>query len=248
MNERMFGTSAGVGLHLASAREGGPPVLLLHGVTRRWQDWLTVLPGLAPRWQAFALDLRGHGKSDRTPGAYRIADYVPDVVDFLRRGLDEPAIVIGHSLGANVAAAAAAEAPERVRALVLEDPPLEMAGPRIAETGLLELFPHFLRHAGSDRPVDEIAAELAEARVRSWGHAVPVRLGDVRDLVSLRSPPPGSSGSTPGSWSLPSRAAGSTAPTSRMTSGASAARPCCSRPTASAAASSPMPTRPRWPP
>ena len=186
MNERMFGTSAGVGLHLASAREGGPPVLLLHGVTRRWQDWLTVLPCLAPRWQAFALDLRGHGKSDRTPGAYRIADYVPDVVDFLRRGLDEPAIVIGHSLGANVAAAVAAEAPERVRALVLEDPPLEMAGPRIVETGLLELFPHFLRHAGSDRPVDEIAGELAEARVRSWGHAVPVRLGDVRDLVSLR--------------------------------------------------------------
>ena len=132
-------------------------MVLLHGVTRRWQDWLTVLPSLAPRWQAFALDLRGHGRSDRTPGAYRIADYVPDVVDFLRRGLDEPAIVIGHSLGANVAAAVAAEAPERVRALVLEDPPLEMAGPRIAETGLPELFPHFLRHAGSDRPVDEIA-------------------------------------------------------------------------------------------
>ncbi len=186
MNERMFGTSSGVGIHFASARDGGPPVLLLHGVTRRWQDWLTVLPGLAPRWQAFALDLRGHGKSDRTPGAYRIADYVPDVVDFLRRGLDEPAVVIGHSLGANVAAAAAAEAPERVRALVLEDPPLEMAGPRIAETGLLELFPVFLRHAGSERPVDEIAADLAEARVKSWGHTVPVRLGDVRDPVSLR--------------------------------------------------------------
>ncbi len=187
MNERMVGTSAGVGLHLASSPEGGPPVLLLHGVTRRWQDWLTVLPSLAPRWQALALDLRGHGRSDRTPGAYRIADYVPDVVDFLRRGLVEPAIVIGHSLGGNVAAAVAAEAPERVRALVLEDPPLEMAGRRIAETGLMELFPHFLRHAGSDRPVDEIAGELAEARVRAPGHGGPVRLGDVRDPVSLRS-------------------------------------------------------------
>jgi len=186
MYERMFGTSAGVGIHLASAREGGRPAILLHGVTRRWQDWLTVLPSLAPRWQAFALDLRGHGKSDRTPGAYRIADYVHDVVDFLRRGLDEPAVVIGHSLGANVAVAVAAEAPERVHALVIEDPPLEMAGPRIVETGLLELFPHFLRHAGSSQSVDEIAEDLAEARVRSWGHAVPVRLGDVRDLVSLR--------------------------------------------------------------
>ena len=108
-----------------------------------------------------------------------------------------------------------------------------MAGPRIAETGLLELFPHFLRHAGSDRPVDEIAADLAEARVPGPGGAVPVRLGDVRDLVSLRVSASGLKRLDPdvlepplaGRWldgydvaDAPRRA--------------SAARPCCSRPTA----------------
>ena len=37
------------------------------------------------------------------PGAYRVADYVPDLVDFLRLELSEPAVVVGHSLGGNLA-------------------------------------------------------------------------------------------------------------------------------------------------
>jgi pimeloyl-ACP methyl ester carboxylesterase len=186
MLEKAFGTSAGVTLNVATTSRPGAPAVLLHGVTRRWQDWLTAVPYLSSHWQVIALDFRGHGRSGRTPGAYRITDYVPDVVDFLRRGLDEPALLIGHSLGGNVAAAVAAEAPERVRALVLEDPPLGMAGPRLAETYFPETFRVFIRHAGSDRPVGVIAAELAEARVPGPGRAGLVRLGDVRDPVSLR--------------------------------------------------------------
>ena len=131
---------------------------------------------------------------------------------------------------------------------MLEDPPLEMAGPRIVETGLLELFPHFLRHAGSDQSVDEIAEDLAEARVKSWGHAVPVRLGDVRDPVSLRVSASGLKRLDPGVLEPP--LAGRWLDGSDVADdlGASAARPSCSRPTASSAASSRMPTRPRWPP
>jgi pimeloyl-ACP methyl ester carboxylesterase len=159
---------------------------LLHGVTRRWQDWLGVLPHLALRWRVIGIDARGHGRSHRAPGDYRVADYVPDLVDFLRLGLSEPAIVIGHSLGGNLAAAVAAEAPERVRAVVLEDPPLVMAGPRLAETPFLSTFRVFIQHAGSDRPVAEIAAAMAEARVQVPGRAELVRFGDVRDAVSLR--------------------------------------------------------------
>ncbi len=175
-----------VGLNVASSPATGPPVVLLHGVTRRWQDWLVAVPYLTARWQVFALDFRGHGLSDRTPGAYRIADHVPDIVAFLRHGLREPAILIGHSLGGNVALAAAAEAPERVRALVLEDPPLEMAGPRLAETPFLDTFRVFERHAGSARSVPAIAADLAAARVLIPGRREPVRLGDIRDPISIR--------------------------------------------------------------
>jgi pimeloyl-ACP methyl ester carboxylesterase len=186
MRERSFRTSTGLTLNLADSETAGPPVVFLHGVTRRWQDWLGVIPHLVPHWRCVAIDARGHGRSGRAPGAYRVADYVPDLVDYLRRGLSEPAIVIGHSLGGNLAAAVAAEAPERVRAVVLEDPPLVMAGPRLAETPFLSTFRVFIQHAGSERPLPEIAAAMADARVQVPGRAELVRFGDVRDAVSLR--------------------------------------------------------------
>jgi pimeloyl-ACP methyl ester carboxylesterase len=186
MREQEFRTSVGLTLNVADSETSGAPVVFLHGVTRRWQDWLGVIPLLVPSWRCIAIDARGHGRSDRVPGAYRQADYVPDLVDYLRLGLSEPAVMIGHSLGGNLATALAAEAPERVRAVVLEDPPLVMAGPRLADTPFLSTFRVFIRHAGSDRPVSEIAAAMAEARVQVPGRAELVRFGDVRDAVSLR--------------------------------------------------------------
>jgi pimeloyl-ACP methyl ester carboxylesterase len=187
MRESRFTTSAGHRLNVASWEGDGPPVVLLHGVTRRWQDWLSIVPFLTPRWQVHALDFRGHGASDRTPGGYRVADYVPDVIDFLRDEIQEPAIVIGHSLGGNVAASVAAVASELVKGVVLEDPPLEMAGNRINETPFLETFRVFIQHAGSDRPVSEIANVMAESVVKLPNLAEPKRLGALRDTVSLRS-------------------------------------------------------------
>jgi len=82
------------------------------------------MPAFASRWQLHALDFRGHGESGRTPGAYRAVDYATDVIAYLRERVGQPAVIVGHSLGAIVAIAVAADAPELVRAAVLEDPPL----------------------------------------------------------------------------------------------------------------------------
>ncbi len=186
MREYKFVTSEGVSLNYGATTGTEPPIVLLHGVTRRWQDWLPFLPALTPRWRVLAIDLRGHGRSARVPDRYLVGDYVPDIVDFLRRELDEPAIIIGHSLGGNVAAAVAAQAPDRVRAVVLEDPPLEMAGSRMSETVFLALFRIYIHHAGSDRPIHEIANELAVSLVPTPGHRGLVKFGDIRDGVALR--------------------------------------------------------------
>src|SRR4051812_34884083 len=98
MLEQTFRTSSGVSLNIAVGPRAGPPIVLLHGVTRRWQDWLTALAAFTARWQVFAVDFRGHGRSGRSASkSYRIADYVPDLVEFLHRDLPEPAIVVGHS-------------------------------------------------------------------------------------------------------------------------------------------------------
>ena len=113
-----------VDLHYVAASEVGPPLLFLHGVTSHWQSSFPVMPAFALRWQLYALDLRGHGRSGRAAGTYRIVDYAADVVAFLRQRVTRPTVIVGHSLGAIIALAVASDAPELVRALVLEDPPL----------------------------------------------------------------------------------------------------------------------------
>ncbi len=123
LHEGTFSTGT-VDLHYAAATDDGPPLLFLHGVMSRWQSWLHIMPAFASRWQLHALDFRGHGQSGRTPGAYRAVDYATDVIAYLRERVGQPTVIVGHSLGAIVTIAVAADAPELVRAAVLEDPPL----------------------------------------------------------------------------------------------------------------------------
>jgi pimeloyl-ACP methyl ester carboxylesterase len=175
-----------VRLNLAHGPKNGPPLLLLHGVTRRWQSFVPILPALAPRWEIAALDFRGHGHSDRDPeGRYFVPDYVDDAAAFVESLGGEPVVIYGHSLGSMVAAGVAARLPDRVRALILEDPPFTTMGERIRQTSLHSWFSALIRHCGSKQSVAEIVRELSEVRTVAPG-AEPVRVGDVRDGASLR--------------------------------------------------------------
>jgi len=100
---------------------GEPAVMLLHGSTFRSEDWENVFPRLATRYRVVAYDARGHGKSGRA-GSYELRDFAADALRVLREVVKAEAVLIGHSLGALCAIACAAEAPELVRGLVLEDP------------------------------------------------------------------------------------------------------------------------------
>ena len=172
-------------LSCASGPAHGPPLALFHGVTRRWQSFLPLLPELTARWQVQAWDARGHGLSDRA-AEYRTLDYVGDACGFVREQFASPGVLYGHSLGAMVALATAAEVPERVLAIVLEDPPFETMGSRIFETPLYSFFSGMLPFAGHQRAVNEVARELADIRITFPGRDQTVRLGDTRDAASLR--------------------------------------------------------------
>ncbi len=172
-------------LSSVSGPENGPPLALLHGVTRRWQSFLPVLPQLSMRWQIMAWDARGHGLSDGGSG-YRVSDYVEDACGFVRSEFNRPGVLYGHSLGAMVALATAAELPEMVSAVVLEDPPFDSMGTPIRETPLYSFFSGLVRFAGHKRPVQEVAKELAEIPIGIPGRGPTTRLGDARDMTSLR--------------------------------------------------------------
>jgi pimeloyl-ACP methyl ester carboxylesterase len=125
LTEKTFDTGT-VAIHYVEGPPSGKPLVLLHGVTTWWQTFLPVLPNFVIRYHIYALDLRGHGRSGRTPGAYSISNDVADVTAFLRDCVQEPAVLLGWSLGSMVAIFVAAAAPELVRAVVLDDPPLAM--------------------------------------------------------------------------------------------------------------------------
>jgi pimeloyl-ACP methyl ester carboxylesterase len=81
--ERTLDTGT-VTLHYVEGPDAGPPLLLLHGVTSRWQSFLNVMPVFTQRWHVFAADLRGHGHSGRVDGRYGLMEYAADVVALLR--------------------------------------------------------------------------------------------------------------------------------------------------------------------
>ena len=76
-----------------------------------------LLPGIC----LLAPDLRGRGRSAKLPGPYGIEEHVIDLLAVLDDAGATSAVVVGHSMGAYVAARLAAEHPDRVSGLVLLD-------------------------------------------------------------------------------------------------------------------------------
>ncbi|MGY5060632.1 alpha/beta fold hydrolase [Streptomyces sp. 900105755] len=100
-----------------------PPLVLLHALGEDAADWAAVVPALARSRRVYALDLRGHGRSD-WPGEYSLELMRDDVFRFLDALGSGPVELIGHSMGGVVAYLLAADRPRRVSRLVLEDVPV----------------------------------------------------------------------------------------------------------------------------
>lgn len=106
-------------------RTGGekPPVILLHGFTDNALCWNRVPLALEEEFDVILPDARGHGSSGIGSEGLGPEVQARDIEALIQSlDLDRP-IVIGHSMGADVAARLAANRPDLVRGLVLEDPP-----------------------------------------------------------------------------------------------------------------------------
>jgi pimeloyl-ACP methyl ester carboxylesterase len=133
-----------------------------------------VIERLVEHAHVFAPDLRGHGRSTWTPGSYRLFDFAADIETFMQHVVPGPAIVLGHSLGGEVAMIAAAERPDLVRAVINEDGPLSADGARstIAPTRPMLLAMREL--AGSILPDEELERRVGEIPIRfATGKVVP---------------------------------------------------------------------------
>ncbi|MBO0894557.1 MAG: acetoin dehydrogenase dihydrolipoyllysine-residue acetyltransferase subunit [Acidimicrobiales bacterium] len=106
----------------ASLGDGPDVTVLVHGYGGDKNSWLFVEEPLAQHGTVHALDLPGHGSSDKDVGDASLELLARSVLGFLDAlGIDR-AHLVGHSLGGAVVLAAAADAPGRVRSLTLVAP------------------------------------------------------------------------------------------------------------------------------
>jgi pimeloyl-ACP methyl ester carboxylesterase len=121
--ERYFHTGDAI-LNYVVGPANGEPLVLIHGQSVTWEEYTFLMPLLAERFQVYAVTIRGHGTSSWLPGTYTFNTLGRDPTTFLEEAVGRPAIVVGNSSGGVLTAWLAANAPELVRAIVLEDPPL----------------------------------------------------------------------------------------------------------------------------
>ena len=96
----------------------GAPILLLHGLMGRGRTWRRQLPWLREHGTVFTFDAAGHGRPP--PPTLTTEAFVADLAAALDP-IEQPMVVIGHSMGGLHGWCFAAAFPERVRGLVVED-------------------------------------------------------------------------------------------------------------------------------
>ncbi|WP_432056250.1 alpha/beta fold hydrolase [Streptomyces sp. bgisy022] len=98
----------------------GAPVIALHGITANSLAFAALAEAL-PRTDLHALDLRGRAASAHLPGPYGLTAHIEDTLAVLDHLGRHQAVLIGHSMGAFIAALAAARHPDRFPHVILLD-------------------------------------------------------------------------------------------------------------------------------
>ncbi|MFA5270119.1 MAG: alpha/beta hydrolase [Patescibacteria group bacterium] len=121
--EKKFDTGEVV-LNYVEGPNNGPPILFIPGQAEFWQGYRLIIPSFVKKHHIFIVDVRGHGKSTKTPGKYSYNLCGEDLKRFLAGVIKQPTIVSGLSSGGVIALWLAANAPELVAVAIGEDPPI----------------------------------------------------------------------------------------------------------------------------
>lgn len=108
-------------INLAVWEGEGRPILCVHGITANCRSWDVLASALAPQYRVMAIDLRGRGLSDKPDNGYSLDYHIRDIHCLLDDLNIEKIVIMGHSLGAFIGLAFAAQYPDRTERLILVD-------------------------------------------------------------------------------------------------------------------------------
>lgn len=177
--EKQVRLDSGILLNYAEGPDNGPGLLLIHGQNMEWEDYSRVLPELSKYYHVFAVDCHGHGESGRDPSRYTGVAMGQDFVWFIQNVIGEKCVVSGHSSGGILTAWIAANAPEDVLGIVLEDPPLFSVTPEEMQNTFVWLESFEIVHSFLNQTDEEDYIIYHFERSYLWG-----LFGNLRQLIA----------------------------------------------------------------
>ncbi|MGV1049203.1 MAG: alpha/beta fold hydrolase [Solirubrobacterales bacterium] len=168
----------GVALSLRDFGGEGPAALLLHGLAGHAGEWEQTASWLSQSHRVLALDCRGHGRSERRPEDVSRAAMVADVAFVVERLDLAPVLLVGQSLGGQLALLVASRHPRLVRALVVAEAS-PAGGAEAAEAVASEVEAQLARWPASYSSREEAVAFFGgpSTRAEAWASGLEERDG-----------------------------------------------------------------------
>ncbi len=126
--ESRFTTLDGARIHYVNYGKGSDALLLIHGWTMNLDSWRDQVSDFAKRNRVIALDLPGHGQSDKPQVTYSMDLFARAVEAVMRDAKVKRAVLVGHSMGTPVARQFYRKYPDKTLAIVIVDGALRPFG------------------------------------------------------------------------------------------------------------------------
>jgi pimeloyl-ACP methyl ester carboxylesterase len=130
----------GARIHYQDSGKGREALVLIHGWTCNLDYWRDSVPDFAKRNRVIALDLPGHGQSDKPEISYTMDLFARAVDAVMRNAKVERAVLVGHSMGTPVARQFYRKYPQKTLAIVIVDGGLRPFGDKKMRDGFVASF------------------------------------------------------------------------------------------------------------
>src|SRR5687768_736189 len=138
--ESKFATLNGAKIHYQSYGQGSDAFVLVHGWSSNLTAWGYQIPDLAKRGRVIALDLPGHGQSDKPQLAYTMDHFAAAIDAVMKDAKVERGVILGHSMGTPVARQFYRKYPKKTLAIVIVDGGLRPFGDKAMRDQYLNMF------------------------------------------------------------------------------------------------------------
>jgi pimeloyl-ACP methyl ester carboxylesterase len=145
-----FAKLDGARIHYVNYGKGREALVLIHGWTSNLEFWRDQIPDLAKRNRVIAIDLPGHGQSDKPQITYSMDLFARAIAAVLRDAHVDRVVLVGHSMGTPIARQFYRKYPQKTLAIVIVDGALRPFGDRKMMEGLIAGFrgPNYKEAAG----------------------------------------------------------------------------------------------------